>query len=280
MIKLVLSDVDGTLIPLGRGHATERTMHAIHNLQKTGVRFGLSTGRDIVELMQLFDGDDAAFTTGVLSNGKKILVDGEVVRLSLIENEGLERMAELVEEYDDTFVTAYPLQTDPSNPIYCIGTTEDALDPWAQRYSFTGIIANAVPSIQIIGATIACAHGQDVMDEIKQRGAELCPQFDFVQPAPHWCDILPKGLNKGTALHMLLDELGLQRDEVIVFGDADNDLAILNAVEHAVAVENATPNVKAAARWHIGACDDDAVAQALDDIACAAIEGSTPTFMR
>ena len=79
---------------------------------------------------------------------------------------------------------------------------------------------------------------------------------------------------------MLMDELGITSDEVVMFGDADNDLAILQAVENSVVVAGATPAAKAAAKWHIGACEDEAVAEALEGIARAAREGGAPAFMR
>ena len=279
MIKLVLSDVDGTLIPLGRGGASKRTMDAIRRVQDAGVRFGVSTGRDIVELNSLFDGDDVAFRTGILSNGKKLLVDGEVVRLSLIENEALSRLAEEVSTYPGTMVTAYPLKTDETNPIYCMGATQEELEEWAKTYAFVGTRVDHMPNVEIIGATIACSAGQEVLDRIEAYVQTQCPEFDLGKPSERWWDILPKGLNKGTALSLLLDELDVSRDEVVVFGDADNDLAILLAVENAVAVENATPAVKAAAKWHIGPCDEDSVARALEDIAHAVRTGTTPAFM-
>ena len=53
----------------------------------------------------------------------------------------------------------------------------------------------------------------------------------------------------------------------MVFGDAGNDLAMFDAVENAVAVANATPEAAVAARWHIGACADDAVAQIIEQVA-------------
>lgn len=279
MIKLVLSDVDGTLIPLGRGGASKRTMDAIRRVQDAGVRFGVSTGRDIVELNSLFDGDDVAFRTGILSNGKKLLVDGEVVRLSLIENEALSRLAEEVSTYPGTMVTAYPLKTDETNPIYCMGATQEELEEWAKTYAFVGTRVDHMPNVEIIGATIACSAEQEVLDRIETYVQTQCPEFDLGKPSERWWDILPKGLNKGTALSLLLDELDVSRDEVVVFGDADNDLAILLAVENAVAVENATPAVKAAAKWHIGPCDEDSVARALEDIAHAVRTGTTPAFM-
>lgn len=280
MIKLVLSDVDGTLIPLGSKGASQRTMDAIRELQAAGVRFGVSTGRDTMELLNLFNGDDVAFRTGILSNGKKIMVDGEVRRLSLIDNGALGRVAAEVSTYPHTMVTAYPLKTDETNPIFCMGATQEEVDAWGKTYSFAGIRVDRFPDVEVLGATIACAAGQEVLDRIEEFVQAQCPEFDLAKPSARWWDLLPKGLNKGTALQMLLDELGIARDEVVVFGDADNDLAILLGVENSVAVENATPAVKAAAKWHIGACADDAVAQALEDIACAVRAGVTPNFMR
>lgn len=280
MIKLVLCDVDGTLIPLGAGRASERTMHAIRAVQDAGVRFGLSTGRDIVELMQLFGGDDIAFRTGILSNGKKILIDGEVSRLTLIDHDDLSRLARKVASYPQTMVTAYPLATDERNPIYCMGVTEEEMGEWAKTYAFVGTIVEDIPEVDVIGATIACAAGQEVLDQIEAYVHAEFPQFDLGKPAARWWDILPAGINKGTALSYLLDVLGLTSDEVAVFGDAGNDLALLCAVENSVAVANATPEVLEASKWHIGACADEAVADALLDIAAAALDGSQPRFMR
>lgn len=279
MIKLVLSDVDGTLIPLGRGKVSARTMRAIEQVRNAGIRFGLATGRDVVELMQLFEGNDLPFRTGILSNGKKIMVDGKIARLSLIDNDALDRLANEVSRYPGVMVTAYPFNTDASNPIYCMGVSQEELVGWSKTYSFTGIIVDEMPREDIIGATIACPEDQETMDRIEAFVRAECPEFDIAKPAVRWWDILPKGLNKGTALHMLMDEIGASVDEVVMFGDADNDLAILREVENSVVVAGATPAAKAAARWHIGACEDEAVAEALEDIALAAQQGRLPSFM-
>lgn len=279
MISLVLCDVDGTLIPLGQRCASNRTVQAIERLKDAGVRFGLATGRDVSELTKLFDGNTSVFDTGILSNGKRIMVDGELRRLTLVDTAVLQQLADLVAPYGNTFVTAYPLKTDETNPVYCMGTSPEELRAWEQKFSFRGIPTPCVPKIEVIGATIACAQDQDVLDEIISRAQEQFPQFDFVQPAPHWCDVLPAGLNKGTALSLLLDELGIDRDDVVVFGDADNDVALLAAVDQAVVVSNASPAARAASRWCIGSCEDESVARALEDIANAALRGERPGFM-
>ena len=93
-------------------------------------------------------------------------------------------------------------------------------------------------------------------------------------------DILPAGWDKGCAALELARALGLTPDEVAVFGDSDNDLPMIDAVPNSVAVANANEAVTAAARWHISAAADDAVAGALHQIAACAATGEMPPFMR
>ena len=93
-------------------------------------------------------------------------------------------------------------------------------------------------------------------------------------------DVLPTGWDKGSAALELARALGLTPDEVAVFGDSDNDLPMIDAVPNSVAVANANEAVTAAARWHIGAAADDAVAGALHQIAACAATGEMPSFMR
>ncbi len=77
-----------------------------------------------------------------------------------------------------------------------------------------------------------------------------------------------------------MEHMGIGLEEICVFGDSENDLAVIEGVPNSTAVANATPQVAAAARWHIGPADQDAVAQALEDIAEAAKGNDCPSFMR
>ena len=279
MIRLVLSDMDGTLIPFGQRSASPRTVAAIRSLEEAGIRFGLATGRDVGEL-SMFLGDPKLYGTGILSNGKKIMLDGELVCYSLIDNDALRRVGAYVSQFEGCFITAFPFDKDGTAPVYCVNAPESEVARVSQAFGLNCKMASEVPDVDIIGATISCSQDQEVLDLIKRESALVCPEFDFLQPAPHWCDILPRGLNKGSALSMLLNAAGITADEIVVFGDAENDLALFGAVENSVAVANATPAAWAAAHWHIGTSEDDAVAQALEDIACAARNGGVPAFMR
>ena len=277
MTRLVLCDVDGTLVPLGAPHANERTLEAIRELEKNGVEFGLATGRDVQELVMLVG--EEAVRTGVISNGKKVLLDGEVIHVRYLDHEPMERLSAMARETQGMFVNVYPAHTVPENYVYCIGTDADQVEYYARRWRFTPILTDIVPDLDVIGMTVACPGGESVERLVQEEVAKEIPEFDFVRPSSRWFDVLPHGVRKATALPLLFEAMGIQPADVVFFGDAENDLEVMSAIPDSVAVADAMPCARDAARWHVGACAEDGVAIALEDIARATRNGRTPDFM-
>ncbi|EHQ30987.1 HAD family hydrolase [Mucilaginibacter paludis] len=87
-------------------------------------------------------------------------------------------------------------------------------------------------------------HQDLVLETIKAAGLEY--QVIFNKGA---IMILPPGVNKATGLHRALRELNLSEHNTVAVGDAENDNAMLQAAECAVAVNNALPQLKANADW-------------------------------
>jgi hydroxymethylpyrimidine pyrophosphatase-like HAD family hydrolase len=56
--------------------------------------------------------------------------------------------------------------------------------------------------------------------------------------------VLPTGVNKATGVGAVLEELGMSEHNLVAIGDAENDLALFELAEHAVAVGNADPALK------------------------------------
>lgn len=138
-----------------------------------------------------------------------------------------------------------------------------------------------MPSKKIVKANVHVVGNPRRREDVRQLLSVDFPAFDFVFPNPKapLVDILPKGWGKHKGVDVLRRALGLEREEVVAFGDAENDLAVLESVPNSVTVANADPRVAASSRWHIGASADDAVADALFDIAAAAAIGTMPAFM-
>lgn len=241
MIKLVLTDMDDTLIPAGQDGASDYAIEGIHAMQAAGLHFGPVSGRQPSAMGWMFRNRSECFSTGAFCNGQVMFVDGEVVASRATDNDALMRLADYLEqETDDTYLKVYSLGDDFwDNDAYCVTS-----DP--ER------VAAEVPELSLV----------------------------FPNNRVRLFDILPAGWDKGCAALELARALGLTPDEVAVFGDSDNDLPMIDAVPNSVAVANANEAVTAAARWHIGAAADDAVAGALHQIAACAATGEMPPFMR
>lgn len=76
--------------------------------------------------------------------------------------------------------------------------------------------------------------------------------------------IMPAAASKGAALKLLMKDLKLRPEQVLAIGDAENDLEMFAAAGSSVAMGNARPAVKAAAKHTTASNDEDGVAQALE----------------
>jgi hypothetical protein len=86
----------------------------------------------------------------------------------------------------------------------------------------------------------------------------------FTSSAPHMLEISHGDTGKGNGLRWLMAHLGLSPQDCAAFGDGENDVDLLHAVEYGVAVENATDSCKAAAKYVTKDHNEDGVAYALE----------------
>jgi Cof subfamily protein (haloacid dehalogenase superfamily) len=103
------------------------------------------------------------------------------------------------------------------------------------------------------------------MKEREQAWQEL-KRFDsleLVGSLKYNIEINAAGVNKGKGLLELGEILGISREEIMAFGDGDNDIAMLREVGFGVAMENADEEVKAVSDYVTGSNDEDGVAKAI-----------------
>ena len=143
MIKLVLSDMDNTLIPLGQ-RVSPRTVEAIHAVLDAGVRFGPATGRDYVELSRLFRMHEECFMTGIFSNGKRVRLDGRYVSTTLIPHDQLVHIDQAIRGEKGMFLVCFPEETNLMNPAYGVGVSSAELAVFEARTVFNGGVVDEV----------------------------------------------------------------------------------------------------------------------------------------
>lgn len=92
---------------------------------------------------------------------------------------------------------------------------------------------------------------------------EVVPSTSPVMPDTIFVNLTAHGVNKGTGIETVAQALQIPLLQVMMIGDAGNDLPALARVGHPVAMGNASPAVKAAARTVVGNVDDLGLLEAL-----------------
>lgn len=130
--------------------------------------------------------------------------------------------------------------------LYNPATREERLLGERPPEAFIGELHQQVKPLSVGKVIIATwePHQNTVLEAIKKEGLEL--QVIFNKGAVM---ILPAGINKAKGLKETLKELNMSLHNVVAVGDAENDNAMLQAAECAVAVSNALPAVKHQADW-------------------------------
>ena len=284
MIKLVLTDLDNTLIahkpgePFGDAVITDEGLAAIRALLDAGVHFGPSTGRGPASMAHTFRDQAWAYESGAYANGQLIYLDGQVVHEEWCSAELLQRVVDIVDEQPYGITVIFNLEDDAAS--WGVSSNAEKI----ARYAGERFVSRVEPRITApsMKTIIRMGHDAAATPVLRDLLAAEVPELDFVLPSPEAMviDITPKGYGKGSAVHIMAKALGIGLDEVAVFGDADNDLSMLQAVPNSVAVANASEAAAAAARWHIGDAQEQSVARAMAEIAEATARGELPAFMQ
>lgn len=283
MIKLVLTDLDDTLIKNGLPRATDYALAGIHAMLDAGLHFGPVSGRIPSDLGWMFGEDAACYATGAPVNGQMVYVDGELVHVESLDGAELNRLAEVLSHIPDACLALYDInQSSEEGSGYFVSPIESHAKVCMELFPHFKRSVSRLSEPTYVKANVWCAGSREHITEVRDMLREEFPTMDFVFPSPFApiIDISPSGWSKGTAVRYIARELGLSLDEVAVFGDSENDLSMIQAVPNSVAVSNASEDVLRAARWHIGSSEEDSVAHALFLIAEAAKEARMPSFMQ
>lgn len=250
MIKAAFFDIDGTLLPSGEAKIPSDTANALKKLQNKGIKIILATGRHFVELAAI-DFNQIEFDGYITMNGqycadkdkkpffKKTIQPKDAKELIKMYNEKQLAML-LVEEkamYFNQPLSAY--QFSPS------------MDPCPYIYQ------DHYEGKEIYMASIFCQRSYDPMIERKLKHVR-CARWN-----EEGTDIISKDSGKKDGMLTWLCHEKIETDETIAFGDADNDIDMLELAGIGVAMENGTKAAKKHADYVTESCANDGIGKAL-----------------
>ena len=234
MIKLIASDIDGTLIPDSTPDLYPEMVEEIKKLTDRGILFCGASGRQLASIRRVFrEVED------------QIYYKGKDLALTAMKPEYARQIVEqlrgLGSEYEFTVSTPHGSLLETKNRLF--------LD--MMKYGYHNIfrqVEDVLAEEEVI-LKIAVYH----RGSIRQLGEELLiPQWGGLVKTcvagEEWVDFMDASVDKGNALRTLQQVFGVAKEETMAFGDNTNDIGLMQAAGFSYAVENARPEVKAAAR--------------------------------
>ena len=261
-IRLILTDVDGTILPKGRDEVSPACIAAFHAALDAGIHVGPASGRGTTRVPSVFANDEACCRTLLAANGMQVYLDGDLIHEAHIERGALVEVAGVVRQVPGAGLICF----DGPRALVVEGSVDDLRRSF-RSYAATARPVSEVPRFPIVKANVFTPVDLRATQAVTDLLRERVPQIDYSLPMPGFINTTPRGWSKASAVDMLATELGIGLDQVVCFGDSGNDIEMLSHVPNSAAVAGATPEAAAAARWHIGSCEDDAVAHAIAGIA-------------
>lgn len=248
--RLLFLDLDGTLlndakqITAGNREALERTLQRGHGVI-------IATGRPLKSALALAKrlGLDQPGCYTIAYNGAKVYDWSKqetifsrtheippVLRVFEKANE----MGEHIQTYDSLDVLVEPRCDDDAVRRYCqqVGMTFRVINDVRTDLKENPVKCLAINYEQKAGLL-------EIQDWIRGN----MPELDCFFSCEWFLEIVPKGMNKGEAVKMLCNLLGVEIENAVAVGDAANDLAMLQAAGIGVAMLNGSDEVKAAADY-------------------------------
>ncbi len=238
MIKLIASDLDGTLLLEGRKELTQRQTAAIRGVMDKGIIFAAASGRPCKSLENLFApaGDGMLY---IAENGALIKYRGQI-------------LAKWPMTRELAIDIAKDIYAREGCEVLISGEVKSYIRPKSEAYlhRMTQVVKYDCKVIQdfdeieedIIKVAVCNMSG------IEADSGYFHSRWDDVSKCavsgPMYMDFTMPGINKGVALRAVQELLKIKPEECMAFGDNFNDVEMLNCVEYPCVMNNAVAAMK------------------------------------
>ncbi|BCG59305.1 haloacid dehalogenase [Paenibacillus sp. URB8-2] len=260
MIKLIVSDLDGTLLDHSR-RISASDWTAVKQAFQEGYEFCIASGRMHSEIKILMEEFHGRYYT-VSQNGATIYKkDKELVANYFFEPEVSSQILQFSSRHNH-FVNFIHC-TDDS---FYLEKRTDATIPYESRILTSCSVRGDLVSALENGEIKSCKYSFfGDLDKLMLLNAELQNQFagkieSFISERD-CLDVMPLNVNKGVGLTFIMQELGLSPNEVACIGDSFNDVSMFALTNHSFAMRGSHADVKKKATNVI-----NSVAEAIEQI--------------
>ena len=281
MIKLIASDMDGTLIGNNRKISKEN-IEAIKVAQEKGIDFAIATGRAYEDVKPFLDEYGLKCECVVLNGGEYRDIAGKIVVGIYIDKNIAIEILNIMSKYD----LAVEIYTDDG--YYTTNTREEILKgminraktfypdvkdsdeiyrnainhPHFIKMNYITNLEEFLKSDVNIGKFVSFAESIDEINELKK---ELNKLYGLAISSSFVTNIEVNDVNatKGRILAKVAERMGIKKEEVAILGDGSNDYSMFVDFPNSFAMENAISEIKEVAKYMTASNSEHGVAKAI-----------------
>ncbi|MBD5113046.1 MAG: HAD family hydrolase [Ruminococcaceae bacterium] len=260
MIKLIASDLDGTLLD-DEKHLPSDFFEVFDELERRRIQFAVASGRTYSAVGHLFPEEYRSKITFICDNGACVIKNGKTLHTKALDRETYEELLTACAEIGGL----KPIVCAESG-IFHLGYSEDFRADVSRYYLHHSAVENlyVVPD-PIYKFTVRddlgpMINGKPALDKIFGDRLNIQVSGDV------WIDIMASGVSKGEALTALQKSMGITRAETMAFGDYFNDVEMLQNAEFSVCPENAHDEIKQMSKLICVDCNHNGVTECIKKV--------------
>ncbi|MCP9200994.1 Cof-type HAD-IIB family hydrolase [Gramella sp. GC03-9] len=235
MIKLIVTDVDGTL--LNDNHELHPDFWKVEEqLTKNGILFSIASGRQFYNLESRFERikDRTMFFA---ENGTYVSHKGRELYVNPIEQNAARDFIRLGRDLENTNLVLCG-----KNSAYIETKDEDFRKEISKFYERLKVVDD-LTQVEDTYLKVTLCNFNGVEENTFPHFVNYTDRYKVAIAAKVFIDITSLDANKGNAIKGIQKELGISPEETLVFGDYLNDLEMMKVAKHSYAMKNAHPEI-------------------------------------
>lgn len=257
MIKLIVSDIDGTLVQDGGSQLNPEYFDVILELRNKGIHFVAASGRQVASIETLFAPiREKIFYLG--DNGAYVGCYGRNLFLYPMDRQmALELIGDIRSNPE------LEVMVDGPRTAYMETENQEFIDWMREEYKFELKVVEDVTQVEDEIIKISAYKKKDIQSQVQFFYDKYQDKLKITIAGDMWMDCMKTDVNKGNAVKLLQESLEIKIEETMIFGDQLNDVEMLNQAYFSFAVGNARDEVKKAARFQADSNKNDGVLKVL-----------------
>lgn len=267
--RLIAINVDGTLLQ-SNGRLNKLTKEAIEYVHQKGIHVALVTNRSFysakkvaksIKINPMIIAHQGAFVAETID--KPLLVKRISEELTLEVVQLLEKTTCQIQLLHEKASLANRINT-PENLLSRAVMTLN--DPHIFSQNYVEVLSEELQERPFTPTKVDIIFPKkNDLPEMYQLLQQLFPEIEVILQSEDRLTLVPKGVSKWNGLLYLATYLRIKRNEIVAIGDDVDDVDMIAGAGLGVAMGNAVPEVKAAAKWITRSNDDNGVGYMLKE---------------